>query len=125
MRLSRCLMETEEGRDWSEAPVPSTWQSLLFLGLVAAICLGLNLLFLTVYVICLCSCKRGEESETKRPNSCCVTWTAVVAGLICWCVPRVQNFKILGVEFVIFWHRIPSGVCSVTVPVRCERRWEK
>uniref|UniRef100_A0A452H010 Protein tweety homolog n=1 Tax=Gopherus agassizii TaxID=38772 RepID=A0A452H010_9SAUR len=57
--------------------------SLLFLGLVAAICLGLNLLFLTVYVICLCSCKRGEESETKRPNSCCVTWTAVVAGLIC------------------------------------------
>uniref|UniRef100_A0A8C3FTJ8 Protein tweety homolog n=1 Tax=Chrysemys picta bellii TaxID=8478 RepID=A0A8C3FTJ8_CHRPI len=57
--------------------------SLLFLGLVAAVCLGLNLLFLTIYLICLCSCKRDEESETKRPNSCCVTWTAVVAGLIC------------------------------------------
>ncbi|XP_074827114.1 protein tweety homolog 2 isoform X2 [Natator depressus] len=72
-------------------PVPSAFrpqqpdyqQSLLFLGLVAAVCLGLNLLFLTIYLICLCSCKRGEESETKRPNSCCVTWTAVVAGLVC------------------------------------------
>ncbi|XP_065419792.1 protein tweety homolog 2 [Chrysemys picta bellii] len=72
-------------------PVPSAFrpqqpdyqQSLLFLGLVAAVCLGLNLLFLTIYLICLCSCKRDEESETKRPNSCCVTWTAVVAGLIC------------------------------------------
>ncbi|KAM7146013.1 protein tweety homolog 2 [Macrochelys suwanniensis] len=62
---------------------PDYQQSLLFLGLVAAVCLGLNLLFLTVYLICLCSCKRDEEAETKRPNSCCVTWTAVVAGLIC------------------------------------------
>nr|XP_048673680.1 protein tweety homolog 2 isoform X3 [Caretta caretta] len=62
---------------------PDYQQSLLFLGLVAAVCLGLNLLFLTIYLICLCGCKRGEESETKRPNSCCVTWTAVVAGLVC------------------------------------------
>ncbi|XP_006034881.1 protein tweety homolog 2 isoform X1 [Alligator sinensis] len=58
-------------------------KSLLFLGLVAAICLGLNLLFLTVYLICLCCCKRGEGTETKQPSSCCVTWTAVIAGLIC------------------------------------------
>uniref|UniRef100_A0A8C8RSV2 Protein tweety homolog n=1 Tax=Pelusios castaneus TaxID=367368 RepID=A0A8C8RSV2_9SAUR len=57
--------------------------SLLFLGLLAAIGLGLNLIFLTIYLICLCSCKRDEESETKRPNSCCVTWTAVMAGLVC------------------------------------------
>ncbi|XP_009319941.1 PREDICTED: protein tweety homolog 2 [Pygoscelis adeliae] len=60
-------------------------QSLLFLGLVAAVCLGLNLLFLTVYLICLCCCKRDQEPETKRPHSCCVTWMAVTAGLICCC----------------------------------------
>ncbi|XP_053850483.1 protein tweety homolog 2 [Vidua macroura] len=72
-------------------PVPSTFrpqdpdyqQSLLFLGLVAAVCLGLNLLFLTVYLICLCCCKREQDPETKRPHSCCVTWMAVTAGLIC------------------------------------------
>ncbi|NWV43213.1 TTYH2 protein, partial [Grantiella picta] len=58
-------------------------QSLLFLGLVAAVCLGLNLLFLTVYLICLCCCKRDQDPETKRPHSCCVTWMAVAAGLIC------------------------------------------
>nr|XP_032607510.2 protein tweety homolog 2 isoform X1 [Taeniopygia guttata] len=72
-------------------PVPGTFrpqdpdyqQSLLFLGLVAAVCLGLNLLFLTVYLICLCCCKRDQDPETKRPHSCCVTWMAVTAGLIC------------------------------------------
>ncbi|KAL2297832.1 hypothetical protein Nmel_016397 [Mimus melanotis] len=72
-------------------PVPSTFrpqdpdyqQSLLFLGLVAAVCLGLNLLFLIVYLICLCCCKRDQDPESKRPHSCCVTWMAVTAGLIC------------------------------------------
>ncbi|NXW93869.1 TTYH2 protein, partial [Alopecoenas beccarii] len=58
-------------------------QSLLFLGLVSAVCLGLNLLFLTVYLICLCCCRRDQEPESKRPHSCCVTWMAVTAGLIC------------------------------------------
>ncbi|XP_052664112.1 protein tweety homolog 2 isoform X1 [Harpia harpyja] len=62
---------------------PDYQQSLLFLGLVAAVCLGLNLLFLTVYLICLCCCKRDQEPESKRPHSCCVTWMAVTAGLIC------------------------------------------
>ncbi|NXT63252.1 TTYH2 protein, partial [Chaetops frenatus] len=62
---------------------PLSSQSLLFLGLVAAVCLGLNLLFLTVYLICLCCCKRDQDPETKRPHSCCVTWMAVTAGLIC------------------------------------------
>ncbi|NXK52824.1 TTYH2 protein, partial [Chauna torquata] len=66
----------------AECPL-SPLQSLLFLGLVAAVCLGLNLLFLTIYLICLCCCKRDEEPETKRPHSCCVTWMAVTAGLIC------------------------------------------
>ncbi|NXX74616.1 TTYH2 protein, partial [Urocolius indicus] len=58
-------------------------QSLLFLGLVAAVCLGLNLLFLTIYLICLCCCKRDQEPDTKQPQSCCITWMAVSAGLVC------------------------------------------
>ncbi|NWR80492.1 TTYH2 protein, partial [Centropus unirufus] len=58
-------------------------QSLLFLGLVAAVCLGLNLLFLTIHLICLCCCKRDQEPDSKRPRSCCITWMAVTAGLIC------------------------------------------
>ncbi|NWX63662.1 TTYH2 protein, partial [Promerops cafer] len=62
---------------------PLSFQSLLFLGLVAAVCLGLNLLFLIVYLICLCCCKRDQDPETKRSHSCCVTWMAVTAGLIC------------------------------------------
>ncbi|NXP65026.1 TTYH2 protein, partial [Chloropsis cyanopogon] len=62
---------------------PLSFQSLLVLGLVAAVCLGLNLLFLTVYLICLCCCKRDRDPESKRPHSCCVTWMAVTAGLIC------------------------------------------
>ncbi|NWU67571.1 TTYH2 protein, partial [Pterocles burchelli] len=70
----------------TDCPLSSS-QSLLFLGLVAAVCLGLNLLFLTVYLICLCCCKRDRDPETKRPHSCCVTWMAVTAGLIC-CVSR-------------------------------------
>ncbi|XP_051653692.1 protein tweety homolog 2 isoform X2 [Manacus candei] len=72
-------------------PVPSAFrpqdpdyqQSLLFLGLVAAVCLGLNLLFLAVYLICLCCCKRDQDPDSKQPHSCCVTWMAVTAGLIC------------------------------------------
>ncbi|XP_036250737.1 protein tweety homolog 2-like isoform X1 [Molothrus ater] len=78
-------------RDPRLQPVPSTFrpqdpdyqQSLLVLGLLAAVCLGLNLLFLTAYLICLCCCKRDQDAESKRPHSCCVTWMAVTAGLIC------------------------------------------
>ncbi|XP_077612165.1 protein tweety homolog 2-like [Crocuta crocuta] len=55
----------------------------MFLGLLAAVCLGLNLIFLAAYVVCACCCRRDEAVQTKRHNSCCVTWTAVVAGLIC------------------------------------------
>uniref|UniRef100_A0A5G2RD44 Protein tweety homolog n=1 Tax=Sus scrofa TaxID=9823 RepID=A0A5G2RD44_PIG len=72
-------------------PVDSTFrprdesyqESLLFLGLVAAICLGLNLIFLAAYLVCACCCRQNDAVQTKRRNSCCVTWTAVVAGLIC------------------------------------------
>ncbi|XP_041076757.1 protein tweety homolog 2-like isoform X1 [Polyodon spathula] len=61
-------------------------QSLIFLVCVVAAGLGLNLLFLAIYLGCLCCCrsdKEENEEETKRPKSCCVTWTAVIAGLLC------------------------------------------
>lgn len=63
-------------------PVPL--QSLLFLALVVAVGLGLNLIFLATYLICQ-SCRRpGRTLTTKRNESCSVTWMAVVAGLGCW-----------------------------------------
>ncbi|KAM9210804.1 protein tweety homolog 2 isoform 1-T1 [Dugong dugon] len=58
-------------------------ESLLFLGLVAAVGLALNLIFLAVYLVCLCCCRRDGGVQTKQRNSCCVTWTAVLAGLVC------------------------------------------
>ncbi|XP_017499493.2 protein tweety homolog 2 isoform X2 [Manis javanica] len=72
-------------------PVDSTFkprderyqESLLFLGLVAAVCLGLNLIFLAAYLVCVCCRRQDDAMQTKRRSSCCVTWTAVVAGLIC------------------------------------------
>ncbi|XP_062937238.1 protein tweety homolog 2 isoform X2 [Cynocephalus volans] len=57
--------------------------SLLFLGLVAAICLGLNLVLLAAYLACACCCRPGGAAQTKQHGSCCITWTAVVAGLVC------------------------------------------
>uniref|UniRef100_A0A8C7F0T7 Protein tweety homolog n=1 Tax=Oncorhynchus kisutch TaxID=8019 RepID=A0A8C7F0T7_ONCKI len=45
--------------------------------------LGLNLLCLAIYLSCLCCCRKDEEEEeSKSPNSCCVTWSAVTAGLL-------------------------------------------
>ncbi|XP_006886299.1 PREDICTED: protein tweety homolog 2 [Elephantulus edwardii] len=72
-------------------PVDSTFnprdesyqESLLFLGLVAAVGLALNLLFLAVYLVCSCCCRRDDGGQTKQLGSYCVTWTAVVAGLVC------------------------------------------
>ncbi len=63
------------------------FQSLIFLGCVAAAGLGVNLLCLAIYLSCLCCCRKDEEEEeSKKSNSCCVTWAAVAAGLICWYV---------------------------------------
>ncbi|KAM8775218.1 protein tweety homolog 2 [Rhynchonycteris naso] len=58
-------------------------ESLLFLGLVAAVCLGLNLIFLTAYLVCVCCCRRDGTVQTKQRKSCHVIWSTVVAGLIC------------------------------------------
>ncbi|XP_059763875.1 protein tweety homolog 2 isoform X3 [Balaenoptera ricei] len=73
-------------------PVDSTFrprdesyqESLLFLGLVAAVGLGLNLVFLAAYLVCVCCSLQTSAVQTKRRHPCCITWTAVVAGLVCW-----------------------------------------
>ncbi|XP_062387918.1 protein tweety homolog 2-like isoform X1 [Sardina pilchardus] len=57
-------------------------QSLIFLACVSAVGLGLSLLLLAVYLSCICCCRKEEEEETKRPDSCCVTWAAVITGLV-------------------------------------------
>lgn len=63
-------------------------QSLLFLGCVAATVLGVNLLCLAVYLSCLCCRPKdddgGGDEDSKKPTSCCVTWSAVAAGLVTW-----------------------------------------
>ncbi|GAB1297027.1 Protein tweety homolog 2 [Apodemus speciosus] len=70
--------------DSTFSPGDETYQeSLLFLGVLAAIGLGLNLIFLAIYLVCTCCCRRDHTVQTKQPDSCCVTWTAVVAGLLC------------------------------------------
>ncbi|XP_041861521.1 protein tweety homolog 2-like [Melanotaenia boesemani] len=56
-------------------------QSLVLLACAGAIGLGLSLLVLAVYLVCLC-CRKDLDEDTKKPDTCCVTLVAVVAGLI-------------------------------------------
>ncbi|KAM9393489.1 protein tweety homolog 2-like isoform 1-T1 [Pholidichthys leucotaenia] len=57
-------------------------QSLILLACVGVVGLGLSLLVLAVYLVCLCCCHRDMDEDTKRPRTCCVTWAAVITGLI-------------------------------------------
>uniref|UniRef100_A0A671T3D6 Protein tweety homolog n=1 Tax=Sinocyclocheilus anshuiensis TaxID=1608454 RepID=A0A671T3D6_9TELE len=57
-------------------------QSLIFLACVSAVGLGLSLLVLSAFLTCLCCCRREENEEVKRPDTCCVTWAAVITGLV-------------------------------------------
>uniref|UniRef100_A0A672MKC9 Protein tweety homolog n=1 Tax=Sinocyclocheilus grahami TaxID=75366 RepID=A0A672MKC9_SINGR len=57
-------------------------QSLIFLACVSAVGLGLSLLVLSAFLTCLCCCRREEDEEVKRPDTCCVTWAAVITGLV-------------------------------------------
>uniref|UniRef100_A0A1A8LCS3 Protein tweety homolog n=2 Tax=Nothobranchius pienaari TaxID=704102 RepID=A0A1A8LCS3_9TELE len=57
-------------------------QSLIFLACVGAVGASLSLLVLAVYLVCLCCCRRKVDEDTKRPDTCCVTWVAVVTGLV-------------------------------------------
>ncbi|KAF5901824.1 protein tweety 2 isoform X1, partial [Clarias magur] len=44
--------------------------------------LGLSLLLLGIYLSFLCFWKRDRAEETKRPDTCCVTWAAMISGLV-------------------------------------------
>ncbi|XP_031168461.1 protein tweety homolog 2-like isoform X3 [Sander lucioperca] len=57
-------------------------QSLIFLACVGAVGLGLSLLVLAICLVCLCCCRRDLGEDTKRPDTCCLTWSAVITGLI-------------------------------------------
>uniref|UniRef100_A0A8C2ZSR8 Protein tweety homolog n=1 Tax=Cyclopterus lumpus TaxID=8103 RepID=A0A8C2ZSR8_CYCLU len=57
-------------------------QSLIFLACVGAVGLGLSLLVVAVCLLCVCCCRRDVDEDTKRPESCCLTWAAVITGLI-------------------------------------------
>ncbi|XP_049417868.1 protein tweety homolog 2-like [Epinephelus fuscoguttatus] len=57
-------------------------QSLIFLACVGAVGLGLSLLVLAICLVCLCCCRRDIDEDTKRPETCCLTWSAVITGLV-------------------------------------------
>ncbi|XP_034075925.1 protein tweety homolog 2-like isoform X1 [Gymnodraco acuticeps] len=57
-------------------------QSLIFLASVGAVGLGLSMLVLAVFLVCLCCCRKDIDEEAKRPNTCCLTWSAAITGLI-------------------------------------------
>uniref|UniRef100_A0A8C5CQI6 Protein tweety homolog n=1 Tax=Gadus morhua TaxID=8049 RepID=A0A8C5CQI6_GADMO len=57
-------------------------QALILLACVGAAGLCLSLLVLTVYLSCMCCCRQGEDKQVQRPSTCCLTWVAVITGLI-------------------------------------------
>ncbi|XP_040047499.2 protein tweety homolog 2-like [Gasterosteus aculeatus] len=57
-------------------------QSLILLACAAAVGLALSLLVVAVCLACACCCRRDVDEDTKRPATCCLTWSAVVTGLI-------------------------------------------
>lgn len=59
-------------------------QSLITLACVGAVGMSLSLLVLTIYLICLCCYCKDMDEDTKRPETCCVTWAAVITGLVMW-----------------------------------------
>lgn len=62
--------------------VASYQQSLIFLACVGAVGLCLSLVLLAVYLVCMCCWRRDVDDEAKRPETCCVTWAAVITCLI-------------------------------------------
>uniref|UniRef100_A0A8C6K7X8 Protein tweety homolog n=1 Tax=Nothobranchius furzeri TaxID=105023 RepID=A0A8C6K7X8_NOTFU len=73
-------------------PEDSEYQkSVLLIGSVALLCLGLDLLFLLIYSFWLCCrrCKRDESSHSRthsqQPSAdcCCTAWCVIIATLVC------------------------------------------
>ncbi|XP_060939867.1 protein tweety homolog 3 isoform X2 [Limanda limanda] len=74
-------------------PEDSEYQkSVLLLGAVALLCLGLDLLFLLFYSFWLC-CRRRKSDESSHSHShsqqqpsadcCCTAWCVIIATLVC------------------------------------------
>uniref|UniRef100_A0A3B3ZVB1 Protein tweety homolog n=1 Tax=Periophthalmus magnuspinnatus TaxID=409849 RepID=A0A3B3ZVB1_9GOBI len=61
---------------------PSYQQSIVVFAFIGAVGLCLSLLLLVVYLVWLCVCRHDIDEETKRPDTCCITWAAVLSGLI-------------------------------------------
>ncbi|XP_030051280.1 protein tweety homolog 1 isoform X1 [Microcaecilia unicolor] len=64
---------------------PQDWeyqQALLFLAAFAGLCLAISLVLVCVYLIRLFCCGL-EEEDTKGHRLCCVTWSCVVAVIVC------------------------------------------
>uniref|UniRef100_A0A3Q3EW49 Protein tweety homolog n=1 Tax=Labrus bergylta TaxID=56723 RepID=A0A3Q3EW49_9LABR len=73
-------------------PEDSEYQkSILLLGAVAVLCLGLDLLFLLFYSFWLCCRRRKSEdsshshSHSQQPSAdcCCTAWCVIIATLVC------------------------------------------
>uniref|UniRef100_A0A7N6BCY7 Protein tweety homolog n=1 Tax=Anabas testudineus TaxID=64144 RepID=A0A7N6BCY7_ANATE len=71
-------------------PEDSEYQkSILLLGAVALLCLGLDLLFLLFYSFWLC-CRRRKSDDSSHSHSqqpsadcCCTAWCVIIATLVC------------------------------------------
>uniref|UniRef100_A0A3Q3FH98 Protein tweety homolog n=1 Tax=Kryptolebias marmoratus TaxID=37003 RepID=A0A3Q3FH98_KRYMA len=73
-------------------PEDSEYQkSILLIGSLALVCLGLDLVFLLIYSFWLCCrrCKRDESSHShthsQQPSAdcCCTAWCVIIATLVC------------------------------------------
>ncbi|XP_059903752.1 protein tweety homolog 3-like [Gadus macrocephalus] len=67
-------------------------KSVLLLGALALLCLGLDLLFLLFYSFWLCCRRRkneesshGSHSHSQQPSAdcCCTAWCVIIATLVC------------------------------------------
>ncbi|CAL1588228.1 unnamed protein product [Knipowitschia caucasica] len=63
---------------------PSYQQSVVAFAFLGALGLCVSLLTLASYLLWLCLCRHDVDEETKRPETCCITWGVVLSGLIIW-----------------------------------------
>uniref|UniRef100_A0A665TJQ4 Protein tweety homolog n=1 Tax=Echeneis naucrates TaxID=173247 RepID=A0A665TJQ4_ECHNA len=70
---------------------PEYQKSILLIGAVALVCLGLDLLFLLFYSFWLC-CRRRKNDESSHSHThsqqpsadcCCTAWCVIIATLVC------------------------------------------
>ncbi|XP_068606228.1 protein tweety homolog 2-like [Brachionichthys hirsutus] len=61
---------------------PNYQQSLICMACAGVVGLTLSLLVLAIYLVFLCCCCKDVDKDTKRPETCCITWAAVITGLL-------------------------------------------